>query len=740
MPPDDQNDPGRLMREALRDARQIERHVHAGPVQRRPSGWSGAWRLLRRAARELLRGFEENLFKTPDASSLPAEWQGRQQELQARSLQADALLRELELRQETIDREWEGALSELGRLEDDWLRLKEETSAAGLEAPAVLLQEGLARLDAAWTEILEEDRASEREREAFAQAWRRISGGLAARLEKLVASAQPDIARPWARVAGQIQDIDRRWRQADARVKQRISGERTAELADRLALEEGRSAQLSRRLVEALRRVQELESLTHLGDRELTQRLDTQGRSLERVQAECHRLSQELDRSKERVDRLQGSRRALRKALSRRRREWLGARGRAEEYFAALRESSAGLEQARAEVLGAHLEKTRGEREIEALKEQLIELSRGAQPIQEMQRVLRTQRDELVRELDSAQQVYGGVCAELKTLQRAHVLSQLEAKQRLLERDAAQKEMSRLTERLASSEEASRLLGAQKESLHLEIEALRRQADSLRVELDALKAKGTPPSSLQALGEAAPLVGESVFPESPAIPPMAPAQAELESAWSRAAALVLQPIAAAHAHLRRLASGGLAEGQRAIVSMAAGSVAQAQDAVKMLEVYAEEPAEAPVPTGLQAVVNSVLAAWEPAFRRRGVAIVQKLEPSAAAVRLHPEPARVAIYQVVRNAYEAMPRGGCLTVRLWQEKPSSEVCLSFSDTGPGFPEHVLRAPLAPFANPRPGHMGLGLGLARRVLRRIGAEVTAENSSAKGGALVSFRFPV
>ncbi len=61
-----------------------------------------------------------------------------------------------------------------------------------------------------------------------------------------------------------------------------------------------------------------------------------------------------------------------------------------------------------------------------------------------------------------------------------------------------------------------------------------------------------------------------------------------------------------------------------------------------------------------------------------------------------------------------------------------------DTGPGFPQALLRAGIRPFATGRAGGTGLGLAMVRRFARDQDGELEIANQ-ASGGACVTLRLP-
>jgi signal transduction histidine kinase len=85
------------------------------------------------------------------------------------------------------------------------------------------------------------------------------------------------------------------------------------------------------------------------------------------------------------------------------------------------------------------------------------------------------------------------------------------------------------------------------------------------------------------------------------------------------------------------------------------------------------------------------------------------------------------HNIILNAIQAMPEGGTLSITV----AGREIC--FADTGPGFSRSALRRAARALYSEREGGMGLGLNIARKIVRAHNGRLVLGNR-AEGGAAV------
>ncbi|HSF17190.1 MAG TPA: ATP-binding protein [Vicinamibacteria bacterium] len=97
----------------------------------------------------------------------------------------------------------------------------------------------------------------------------------------------------------------------------------------------------------------------------------------------------------------------------------------------------------------------------------------------------------------------------------------------------------------------------------------------------------------------------------------------------------------------------------------------------------------------------------------------------------------ALGRLLRNAFEAMPQGGLLTITT--HYTPEHVLLSIRDTGAGLAPDALRSVFEPFYSSKTRGLGLGLAIARRHIEAHGGSISAA-STPDGGTEFTVSLPI
>lgn len=101
----------------------------------------------------------------------------------------------------------------------------------------------------------------------------------------------------------------------------------------------------------------------------------------------------------------------------------------------------------------------------------------------------------------------------------------------------------------------------------------------------------------------------------------------------------------------------------------------------------------------------------------------------------------AFVNVIENALQAMPQGGCLSLRAREAYDGSRDCVAvdIGDTGEGMDTIVRSKARDPFFTTRPTGTGLGLAIVERVVRNHGGRIEIESRHGEG-TTVSILLPL
>jgi PAS domain S-box-containing protein len=132
------------------------------------------------------------------------------------------------------------------------------------------------------------------------------------------------------------------------------------------------------------------------------------------------------------------------------------------------------------------------------------------------------------------------------------------------------------------------------------------------------------------------------------------------------------------------------------------------------------------PVSLSAAVAEVLAFETTNYRALGIRLERFFPEDLPPVYADADKLKQAILNLVKNAAEAMPRGGALTFRGYES--GSQVVLEIIDTGLGIPDGVDI--FEPFATTKPDGTGLGLVIVRQIVSAHGGTVSYTSERGRG----------
>jgi len=90
--------------------------------------------------------------------------------------------------------------------------------------------------------------------------------------------------------------------------------------------------------------------------------------------------------------------------------------------------------------------------------------------------------------------------------------------------------------------------------------------------------------------------------------------------------------------------------------------------------------------------------------------------------------RRVFVNLIKNAVDAMPLGGDLTIR--SQETNGNLAVAFSDTGIGIGDDDLRRLWTPFRTTKAKGMGLGLPIAKRIVEAHGGSISVQSTLGKG----------
>lgn len=191
----------------------------------------------------------------------------------------------------------------------------------------------------------------------------------------------------------------------------------------------------------------------------------------------------------------------------------------------------------------------------------------------------------------------------------------------------------------------------------------------------------------------------------------------------------------------------LDESARVFATTAATELARVSRIVKQSLSY-YRVGSTPVDLDLGKIVNESLQIFREKIQKAGVELKPKVATGSVLVGF-PDELRQVIDNLLLNALEAMPSGGCLSISVhlsfdWKRRANqrSGVRLTIADTGYGIPKQLRLKVFEPFFTTKAEKgTGLGLWILQGIIAKHDGVMSLRSSDAKGksGTVISIFLP-
>jgi signal transduction histidine kinase len=121
-------------------------------------------------------------------------------------------------------------------------------------------------------------------------------------------------------------------------------------------------------------------------------------------------------------------------------------------------------------------------------------------------------------------------------------------------------------------------------------------------------------------------------------------------------------------------------------------------------------------------------------------IVMRLSPAASSAFIDRVPIEQVVFNLVRNAIEAMENSPRQVLTLVTNLTSHRMIeVSVADTGPGLSAEIRAKLFEPFVTTKASGLGIGLSISRLIIEAHGGKLEADNNL-EGGAVFRFTIPL
>jgi len=165
-----------------------------------------------------------------------------------------------------------------------------------------------------------------------------------------------------------------------------------------------------------------------------------------------------------------------------------------------------------------------------------------------------------------------------------------------------------------------------------------------------------------------------------------------------------------------------------MMEVISGQCVLAQDIIRRLLQYARTGKVKTEPVDIRETLNLIVDLFRHHFAKSGITIKKNIARDVPAVMANDKKLQEVFMNIIRNAADAMPDGGEITVKARREE--NIVRIDITDTGEGMPAEVMKKIFEPFYTTKKEGTGLGLALCHTIIRQHGGKLKYKSAEGKG----------
>jgi two-component system sensor kinase FixL len=168
------------------------------------------------------------------------------------------------------------------------------------------------------------------------------------------------------------------------------------------------------------------------------------------------------------------------------------------------------------------------------------------------------------------------------------------------------------------------------------------------------------------------------------------------------------------------------------LTMIAEEVSHLEEMVAEMRDFVRRPPAQRRPGHIADTLREALDLFQDTFAEHQIAVQQVEETPLPLLSFDPRQIRQVFLNLLKNALEAMPRGGEITITSRVRNTNAEI--SIADTGEGMSAEVADNIFQPYFTTKEKGTGLGLAICQSIIQEHGGSIAVDSTPGRGTAFI------